>query len=294
MMNIFKWRLVLCCLAAAWLAPAAVYADPSTIYDYSDSSQNLDGSSTYYGGGYTQYINGNDTPVTPAYTSDVLGAEHQYAVDTLTVTRGNNSFIATLTGPYFAAANNVPEFIGDLFLTTHWDPSTTGGLHYDDNTAATSATTWNYVLSIVDDQGKPIEIKPGGGSTTGKIVLYAVNSDAEIVLTNDEKVTQQNGSIYRADQELYYIPVDDQDPLATGEWTLEDGVFTFTLNDFLDGNTLASLGLDGALGLHWTMSCGNDVIEGKIPSSVPEPAAMILFGFGLSGVAAYSRRRKAS
>ena len=40
---------------------------------------------------------------------------------------------------------------------------------------------------------------------------------------------------------------------------------------------------------HWTMSCGNDVVEGTAP--VPEPATMLLFGTGLAGLASVGRKK---
>ena len=43
-------------------------------------------------------------------------------------------------------------------------------------------------------------------------------------------------------------------------------------------------------GLHWTMECANDVIEGSF-NPVPEPATALLFGAGLAGLAAFGRRR---
>ncbi|MEW6428967.1 MAG: PEP-CTERM sorting domain-containing protein [Thermodesulfobacteriota bacterium] len=46
------------------------------------------------------------------------------------------------------------------------------------------------------------------------------------------------------------------------------------------------------LGAHWTMSCGNDVIEGSVPvAPVPEPATLLLFGIGLTGIAGFRRTR---
>ncbi len=45
------------------------------------------------------------------------------------------------------------------------------------------------------------------------------------------------------------------------------------------------------VGIHWTMSCGNDIGEGYLPKpAVPEPATLGLFGLG--GLAALIARRK--
>ena len=58
------------------------------------------------------------------------------------------------------------------------------------------------------------------------------------------------------------------------------------------------LGLIGAsnadhAGIHWTMSCGNDVAEGSLPKpAVPEPATLGLLGLG--GLVAAVARKKSS
>jgi len=84
----------------------------------------------------------------------------------------------------------------------------------------------------------------------------------------------------------------------TGQaWKGGAGSFMGAATYFYDNanNTLeftfntGNLDWTGPVGFHWTMKCGNDVVEGQV-SSVPEPATMLLVGLGLIGLAGMRRK----
>lgn len=98
------------------------------------------------------------------------------------------------------------------------------------------------------------------------------------------------------------ISFSQSSPFAMDEGSLISGITGSSGSALLaDGRSyyrtatfdLAALGFDvNEFGAHWTMSCGNDVVEGSAQiTNVPEPGELLLLAGGLFGLV-FSRKRK--
>lgn len=225
---------------------------------------------------------------------DVIGAAGTFDISHADVNRLGNTYTIDmysnfagrgddgLFAGYTAGATGIGY--GDLFLSTSWTPF--GSAPYAGDNHATG-TDWEYGV-VLDDRFSA----SGGG-----LSLYALTgANSDNILLAEDFLT---GAVYRNGQE---VAVDQASATAValpnaGSWSIHtDGVYDG--NDFVRFQfDVSDTTLAGAhdLGLHWGLTCANDVIEGIAHTggpggAIPEPGTAGLLLLGISAVAA--RRRK--
>ncbi|MEO8746097.1 MAG: PEP-CTERM sorting domain-containing protein [Rhodanobacter sp.] len=214
-------------------------------------------------------------------TFDVDGMDASLSGSQLTVTIYTNFAGHAGTDAQWTAGHTGIGY-GDLFLSAGWTPKGSGT--YENDNAA-NGNHWTYAFSLdnaLSNLGGSGTVYALGTGTSG-------NHNPDALLSN-HFIDCGGGCIYRNGQE---VAVDKSLATATnhtGSWSVGDGFLSFSFD-------MAGLDLDpSSLGFHWTMYCGNDVIEGLAsPTVVPEPApaGIFLLGIGLIGLSV-ARQRKAA
>lgn len=208
-----------------------------------------------------QYVGAQ--PTRPSYNGwDVIGKPSVFGVEAVQFFQSGDEWIFRVITPFYGYVGTPSAYgaiPGDLFLSTDgWNPFGTAPYAGDDST---NGETWEYVLRW--DEG-------------GILQLFAVLPDG-IRLSNS--YFDASRYIFRANQEVRYMPGGGQPVLGSGSWTGTADYLEFRINP--SGTPLAGI---SQLGVHWTMSCGNDVVEGLVV--VPEPGVLTLLAGGLLGILA--------
>ena len=231
------------------------------------------------------FVGGQDN-VSPA--RDIIGDANSFDIDGMDVTidrAAGTLSVKIATQWYDPTSNGVFNFgegydvrSGDLFISTNgWAPL--GAAPYDADDAS-NGEVWEYVFDTSNSNiyGGAFGISKSQDEMTGPLV----GSDGD--------------NAYRDNQETRRSDGGTQSGSGTVTWSLAgDNSIAFVQYDL----TLAALGIDPNgpinLGFHWTMTCGNDVIEGGVDggpgNEIPEPGIVLLFGLGLLGL---GLRRRAS
>lgn len=194
---------------------------------------------------------------------DIIGDAALFDVSRMEVSfLPGNTMTIDIYSRYFDNIGDYGTQLGDLFLST--------------NGYQGEGEQWEYALKL------DTYLPNIASTTSGSTALYSVQT-ANIITSS-----ALSGYIYRAGQEAQYNPA-GQTSLATGSWSLNNiGGLTDT-DDFLRFTIAYDFVGVSTYGLHWGMTCGNDVIEGAAP--VPEPSAMLLFGTGLMGLGGILRHK---
>lgn len=233
---------------------------------------------TYHGGnghGYGDVISGaGDT------TFNISGMEGSLSGNQLTVIIYTNFAGNAGIDPRWTR-NRTGIGYGDLFISTGWTPYGSGT--YDNDNAA-NGNHWTYAFSLDDALGNS-----GGNGTVYALGAGTAGNHNPDALLSNHFMDCAGRCIYRDGQAVAVNTNRATATNNTGSWSVGNGFLSFTFD---------TSGLDlnpNSFGFHWTMYCGNDVIEGLDPVTVPEPRSVSIFmlGIGLIGLGVMRRRKAA-
>lgn len=227
---------------------------------------------------------------------DVIGNTGDFQISSMVATLSNTTLHVTINTAFGGKGDNglfsgltYGQGIGygDLFLSNVWNPNGNLADHYINDNAATG-TQWTHAVSLGGTGNW------GDGTNMQDATLYQLSPDANNL---NAKMSDDflSGGTFRNGQEVMV------DKTKVGNIALSSNLASWQspnggnkVEFWVDlSNTTLLSGTE--IGLHWAMSCANDVIEGSfsLPAApVPEPATLALFGIGLAGITGSTVRRR--
>lgn len=196
---------------------------------------------------------------------DVIGDATLFDISKMVVTIDSSGTI--YVDVYSRYLDNLYQYgtkLGDLFISTNgWNSSN-------------DSEIWEYALVLAGN---------------GELGLYKITNQDSISLSDDYMLL--TGNIYRSRQEVTLDTTDlSGDKVGNGTWYIEKSGTTVDTDDYLRFAFNMNLAGISELGFHWTMTCGNDVIEGKAPVPNPEPSTVLLLGSSVVGFAILRLRKR--
>lgn len=287
-----KKSLLFIALSTSALMATSAFAAPTTLSDTyigaasggsSPSTNTQDATADRY-----DIVSMSANITTTAFTVSIKAKEYNDTFD------GNTSY-------FHSWVNDDTDFWpGDLFISTNgWNPYSTTGTgngapaYGKDNKV--NGEQWEYAISATDFSGNTTSpgtntVRPLSGLTKLLLTPGSNNSDFDI-----DSGSIRSGQVGEIDNS--YVLSNSHPSLASGgTWTISDsnsnGVLDTMTYVFNNASPAMSLINGQQLGLYWTMSCANDVIQGGVVA-VPEPEtyAMLLAGLGLVGFVTRRRMR---
>ena len=202
---------------------------------------------------------------------DVVGDRKYFDVSKMVVDYNSATGMLSVdvSGNYFKHVGKLGTQMGDLFISSDgWNPNSMHG-NYKSDSYYTGGEDWEYALVLDDHLG-----------SSGSLGLYEID-DSNIVLSED----MVSGE-FRKNQEVQVKNLTDS-ALSLGSWAINGDVLHMEID------TGGAFSGAEELGLHWGMTCGNDIIEGGVGvNAVPEPATMSLLGIGALCMYGFGLRRK--